>query len=613
MHNLHINKMKRIIFSLFAVVVAATANAQVAGWLIPPAYDNIYKVIGANLIITEAQHEKTLWTFDGQQLFSTPETMFVFQDDVALITRGNTTAILGFVDTSGNYVQLNDFQVVNSYPYFSEGLLAVKSGNDGYCHYIDKKGRVVISNCASAYPFRNGFAKCEAFQDSQKKKGFNQLLLNKHGKPVRFTIKGKDVDDEDIAFVSSVNDDNVAIVIVKQKVYLFDGNTTELQPFCPDADSKDQAEVSGDASSFLNKIDASHMNLNAKCGRKTKLTFHMDGLYVPYELVINDEVRPYTQKKREPWQTETALEVTESNGLYGLYWEGRELLPPQFTKVTTCFDNKAFVCLNGRYGLLRVQPDARFDLSLNRGNDIAFRHQRVETEIRLDLPTGVNAKTATIEMDPASGCEIDVMSREAKVSSFGSSVQYDCFLTIPDYLDDDIVEVTYKAQVSYDGLISAPISFSANEWYYRYFVIDVDDVETVIENDNLRFTFDISADKASGEEYFPSNVNVKANDMPVRLEKLSETRYRCNADGIGEGTHQIIIQIQEPGCPLSEYPFEITYSKPAPAPKNVDKPADKPAPEKKVVIQNKAKPKKPAPPKPVTKPTTKPKKPHLEI
>ena len=88
--------MKRIIFSLFAVVVAATANAQVAGWLIPPAYDNIYKVIGANLIITEAQHEKTLWTFDGQQLFSTPETMFVFQDDVALITRGNTTAILGF-------------------------------------------------------------------------------------------------------------------------------------------------------------------------------------------------------------------------------------------------------------------------------------------------------------------------------------------------------------------------------------------------------------------------------------------------------------------------------------------------------------------------------------
>ena len=609
--------MKRILLSLLTAIASVTASAQVAGWLIPPAYDNLYKVIGADLIITESQQEKTLWTFDGQRLFTTNETLFVFQDDVALVTRGNTTAILGFVSTSGDYMQVNDFLVTNSYPYFSEGLLAVKSANDGYCHYIDKQGRVVISNCAAAYPFRNGFAKCEAFQDSQKKKGFNQLLLSKQGKPMRFTIKGKEIDDEDIAFISSVNDDKVAFVVVKQKVYTFDGKATELQPFCPDADSKDQAEVAGEATSFITKTDASHIELNAKCGRKTKVTVRMDALYVPCELVVNDDVKTYTQKKREPWLTETALEVTESTGRYALYWEGRELLPPQFDKVTTCFDNKAFVCLNGRYGLLRVQPDAQFTLSLNRGNDIAFRHQRAETEIRLDLPTGVDAKTATIEMDPASGCEIDVMSREAKVSSFGSSVQYGCFLTIPDYLDDDVVEVAYKARVSYDGLLSAPIAFTANEWYYRYFVIDVDDVETIIENDDLTFTFDISADKASGEELFPSNVNVRANDMPVRLEKLSETRYRCFADNIGEGTHQIVIQIQEPGCPLSEYPFEITYSKPAPVPKNVDKttdkPADKPAPEKKVVIQNKAKPKKPAPPKPVTKPATKPKKPHLEI
>lgn len=594
--------MKRLFLSLFVIALSAAARAQVASWLIPPTYDNMYKVIGADLIVTDSIKEKTLWTFDGRRVFKTSEALFPFQDDVAVITKGSTTAILGFVTNKGELTPLDGYLVVNAYPYFSGGLLAVKSSKDGYCHYIDKRARVVISNCASAYPFMNGYAKCEAYENAQKKKGFNHLLLNSKGKPVTFMLNGKKVDNDNVNFTSSVNDEGLAVVVINQKVYLFNGVTQDLQPFYASDTEKVQAEVEGTLADFLQKKDDMKSELHAKCGN-SQVAFRFDRILVPYEVVVGDEVKTYDKKEPKAWNTESPLEAVEKNGRYGLYWDGQELLPPQFTKVPTCFDNKAFACVAGRYGLLQVLKDEKFSFSMNKGNDIAFRHQRVETVVRVDLPPSVSAQSATIEMDPELGCEIDVTSRDAKTTSFGSSVQYGCWLTIPEELDDETQEVDYVARVVYDGLISTSIPFTVKEWYYKYFNIDVDDVETVIDKRNLLFTFNISADKQPGEEDYPSTVSVKAGKLPVSLEKLSETRYRCKATGLQDGTNQIVIQIQEPGCPISEYPFEVTYTKPVP--KSVSKPAVK----EKVVIQNKTKPRKPAPPKPVKQP----KKPHLEI
>ena len=68
------------------MALSAIAHSQVASWLIPPTYDNMYKVIGADLIVTDSIKEKTLWTFDGRRIFKTSEALFPFQDDVAVIT-----------------------------------------------------------------------------------------------------------------------------------------------------------------------------------------------------------------------------------------------------------------------------------------------------------------------------------------------------------------------------------------------------------------------------------------------------------------------------------------------------------------------------------------------
>jgi hypothetical protein len=194
-------------------------------------------------------------------------------------------------------------------------------------------------------------------------------------------------------------------------------------------------------------------------------------------------------------------------------------------------------------------------------------------------------------------------SRVAKTASFGSSVIYYCTLTIPDRLSDETKDIRYKAQAVYDGLISAPVEFKAKQWYYKYFNIDVDDVETVINNGNLFFTFNVSADKVPGEEDYPCTVSVKSGNLPVNLDKISETRYKCSVTNLKDGVNQVIIQIQEPGCPRTEYPFEVTYTKPVP------KTASKAAVKEKVVIKNNSKPRRQAPPPPAKET----KRPRLEI
>ena len=597
--------MKRIFLLLVTMAMTAVAYSQVASWLIPPIYDNIFKVIGANLVVTDSVGETSLWSFEGKRLFKTNETLFPFQDDVALVTRRSTTEILGFVSTRGEYITLDGLLVVHEYPYFSERLLAVRSMHDNSYCYIDKRGRRASKNCVSGYPYCNGYAKCEAYQSTTKNSKPCELLLDRNGQPVKFSYKGQRISNEDVSFVSSVNDDSLAVLVANQKVYYFDTRTQELRPvFASEDDTnlKHQAQVDGQAVDFWKQIDRTDSELTAK-GDGKRIVFHFNKLCQPIEMTVDGATKAFTQRERPEWSPTTTLEVSHYNGSYGLYINDKEVLPPQFGEVPDCFDNKAFVYVQGKCGMLEVNEDEKFEFSMNRGNDIPFRHQRVETTLRLDMPSSIPASSATVEMDPDSGCEIDVTSCEAKTTSFGSALQYGVILTIPEGLSDETQDVEYQARVTYDGLISSIIPFTAKEWYYKYFNIDVEDVETVIKNGNLFFTFNVSADKLPGEEDYPSTVSVRAGTLPVKLEKLSETRYKCNVTGLHEGVNQVIVQIQEPGCPLSEYPFEVSYTKPTP------KATGSSGGRENVVIKNNSKPRRPAPPQPAKQT----KKPRLEI
>ena len=482
----------------------------------------------------------------------------------------------------------------------------MKKRGDRYFHYIDEEGYTAIQNCTEAYPFRNGYASCEAFQQTSKKRGSIPMLLNTEGKPVTFTYQGKKIDAGDVEFVSSVNDEGIAVVIINHGVYLFHASNQQLTPEYAEQgeiNSKDQAMVDGDATQYLASSGDGDIKLYARSGR-LPVNYIFNQQLVPIQKVVDGTATDYKfVDSRKEWDPETSLEIIVKGDKYGITQNNVEILPPQFIDCPSPFDNKAFVKVKGKYGLIEIANKGRFEFSMNKGNDIAFRHQRTESTIRLDTPFPVSAESIAILMDPNSGCELDATSRVAKTTDLGSSVAYYCMLTIPPSLSDETHEVEYKAQAVYDGLISAPVSFYAKEWYYKYFNVNIDDVETKINNGNLFFTFDITADKLPGEEDYPSTVSVKSGNLPVKLEKLSETRYMCSVNNLRDGVNVVTIQIQEPGCPPSEYPLEVTYAKPAP------KTAAKPAQKEKVVIKNETKQRRQAPPQP----TRQTRRPRLEI
>ena len=129
--------MKRIVLSVVLLVTALAIKAQVATWLIPPAYDDINKVVGTNLIVTDSINKKTLWTEQGQRVYETTESLFPFRNGVAVVTKNSTTLIAGIVTARGEFIPLDNLLVVHEYPYFSDGFLAVKKRGDRYYQYID--------------------------------------------------------------------------------------------------------------------------------------------------------------------------------------------------------------------------------------------------------------------------------------------------------------------------------------------------------------------------------------------------------------------------------------------------------------------------------------------
>ena len=592
--------MKRFILAAMALCFSAMLKAQVATWLIPPAYDDIYKVIGADLIVTDSLDEKILWNFEGKRLFRTANAIFPYNDGMAVVTKGSTTLVDGVLSATGRFIKLDNCYVPHAFPYYSGDLFLVRK-ND-YYHFVDKNGLFRVSNCSMAYPLLNGYASCQAYKDSQKRQ-VKRMLMAKNGRNVKFYLDGKRVDDDELQFISSVNDEHLAVVVAAGKLYLFDAEAQNLKPVYAGDDSASgpQATIDGNPTEWLEEIADTLCAITAHSG-SAPVVFQFDNRLMPVAKISNGTTRQYKRTKRDMWHTQSPLATIADNGRYGLAYDGKVVLPPQFEKVTTRFDDKAFVSQGGKMGMLRVLTDQQFQLSLNRGNEIAFRHQRVESTLRLELPPAVAAQTATVEMAPQWGCDIDVASRRVTAGTFGGSVDYDCVLSIPPSLADEVTDVSYQAQVRYGTFLSPPISFTAKAWHYKYFTIDVVDAETTVSQGVLDFTFTIKADRSDDDDAdYPSTVNIKTQKLKVDLDKISETRYKCRVTGLRPGMNTIIIQIQEPGTPPTEYPLEVTYAKPAP------KTSGKPAVRENVVIKNKTK-------RPATPTTTnKPKTPHLEI
>lgn len=620
--------MKRLFITIACAGLAVGANAQVARWIIEPAYEKINMVEGLEAVRTDSADAKILWTFDGRRLFSTSDELFEFKEERAVTARPGMTAITDIYKNDGRKVALGGkYNYACKYPYFSCGRLLVHDGS--YFRFIDKDGVVNDGRYTDAFPYFNGYASCTTYLNMEKLKDPYLLLLDKDCNPVQFTYNGKTIDKTDIKFISSVNDEDIAVVVIKRKVYTFNGRTGELSPvfMTPDEPNvKNQAQTENEV--FLQSDGDGKSHITTRCGKLGNVTFVFDAMMRPVSLEAGGSEYVYKVKEEVKKEFDTPLRQTQdaSAKLFGISWEdGEEMLPPQFDGLMTCFDRNAFVRLGGKCGMLAIEKDEMFKMKLGDGSDIGFLHKNLHTEVTIETPTYIPAEKTSIEFVDGCGVELEKTSKENKNTEYGNVVKYTCTLTIPKNLSDELQEVVYPVQLMYNGLKSPILEYTINEWFVKQYDVEIDENQRSIANGAFSFVINIQETK-SDNRIVKFDVDVKpgesasfnedmqtviqnvaqetaipeasewaeATPLPLVIEredKITEKRYKYKVSNLREGNNNIVIEVVEQGCPPAVFPYQIEYHKP------VEK--TKTTPEKEATVAISKKPKKSAPKKTV--------------
>lgn len=526
--------------------------------------------------MTDSVDTKIYWDLNGKRLFATTKTVHPFAEGYA-VTTDTSGAIIGFYDIKGVYTPLFEekkVRIAHDYPYFSNGYLIIKRNK---YYILDTKGNVDGKKYLMAYPFRNGYAVCRDYENPQKQKGTANYYINKNKNEVPLTYKGRTYNASDVDFISSVNDEQVGIVVINKKLYYFEGEGKDLKPLgVPDPKNKNnviQAKLDGS----LPEDNSPNPVIYAKSGKNNQIVLRFDRNLVPIEIYFNNDKHCYTQRTPSQKDHSTMLQAFQRNELFGLSLNDKEIIPPQFETINACFNNQAFVKKSGKYGMIRNLDNVDFTIHIYNGKDIPFRHQLFETTIQIDMPTLLSPNKVDINVDPESGCIIDKISKTTTTTENGNRAGYSCKLTIPSTIKVKTSEYVYPIQIIYDGIVLLPIQQKVKAWRYNYFDVSINNSEIKIDKQSgvLTFPYNINIERFSEEETFPVDVRVVPDTLDVRVQKISEVRGLCNmpVSNLQEGENRVYIRLMEQGCPPLDFPFDFTYTKPAPKTKH--KPAVK--------------------------------------
>lgn len=605
--------MTRTLFFILSFITSVmTMQGQIAQWLLQPEYDNISFADNENIIITELNGAKQLWDFNGHQLSAagTRDVVHTFAEGYAVTTTPDGRTITGFYNNNGNFTKLN-CMVAHSSTEFHDGYLLTLNGD--YFGFVNGQGTMNRNNLIDAYPFSGGYASCQAYKNFEKKKDPYPLLLAANDmEEVEFKHNGNIFKADDIDFISSLNHEGIGVIIIKEKVYLFHGDTRTLTPLFAtkngSADKKDkQVKIQS-----MPVFDGNGLQIQA-FDKQRSVNISFDDWLIPTSIrYANGETldfeKPAAPKRNFKSDITVTQERYDPKGSYGLNWgDTIEVLPPQLQQVGICFDNNAIVKLGGKWGLLRVFKDEKFDVTLNKGNYIAFKHKTIDVPIRLNVPARISTAKTKLEMvykddnTEKSGCRILSQTAKATQSYDGvlpSYIDYECELDYPPFIPDEISkddlsmnEINYTAQVTYENLKSPIIPIKTYGWQYKYITPIKSD--EIIQNGNYSCKIELKRDKDPGEQTFPIVVSINSDSLYNEITKISDNLYTVTVNGLKEGinTFEVTLSEGDDEIPIdTSFEIEVTYEKPARKtatpqpvkstirPKKVYKPKAKPKP-----------------------------------
>lgn len=563
--------MKKILSLLIGASLAINGQSQLPKWIIGPENDTLFFKVDDNLIQGQSNGKSMIWNMDGKLLYSTDNVILPYKNGVAAIQVKGQPILTGFIDTMGKFTPIPNLKISYADPFFEDGYILCLD-NDKQV-YIKKDGsKATFPDVVKAYPFNKGYAPFFTYENMGKKKNPHFGYFTADGQDMKYIISEngntKLLESKDIDFLSNIGSNGKGVAVIKNKLYWFDTARKTFEPLLwgeEESVKKRHLSLDGNYEQYFSNLPQDSVIINAKYGKNQSAHLKFDSELRPAIFTFDGYDMTFVEKPTAKIEYKSDIKAYNKNGKYGLSFNSTEVLPEQFDEVGLMYGNRAFVKSNGKWGIVEIVPNVEYTLKMNKGEDIAFRHQKFDTQIRLDLPAQISAKDVRIDIPEETGCIIDKTSRESKDTESGNYVTYNCVLNIPPSLPDTVTAITYSPiNISSDGISLFQVPLSVNAWHYKYYNVDPIESETSISDGVLSFTVNINAQRNVGENDYPFFVKIEAESISVEQEKLSETRRKFTVSNLQEGSNNLNICVIETGCPASVFPFEIFYSKPVP-------------------------------------------------
>jgi len=504
-----------------------------------------------------------------------------FRSHTALLYNNNT--LIGYISDKGRVKEfpVGKYQVTPNAAFY-DGYLRVKN-SEGY-FYLRASDDKVIGPLSGGMPFTEGYAVIKVPENMKHVldgEYIFQVLSAKTGEQVK--LKLGEYDEEDIDFISGVCNGR-SIIVLKKRFYEYDFRNETLTPIHTD----------GNPENKKSRVMADE--------RPVKMTTTQEGFVITFKkgqmnfdpMMRLTSIAYVGQNKKLMSIPEEVVEEKKSNiqclaypntKLFGLGYNGKEILTPQFEKVISPWNDEAMVMVNGKYGVLTVDPNQTCHFVLNDNMPIGFEHKTAVTSVKAVCPPSMKSTLMTLNSEDEN-CQIKIDTRKENTNIETTVLSYQCVLNIPEEISLDKSSANTKFALNYDGLKLVPNTIPYSAWYINNYTVQI--LKHTIDGSTLTAEILVN-NNVQGSQNFFRNVTIDAQDSVIcNLTKITEELYSARFYGWKNGTLRFSIDITEDGCPTISYDRSIAVSTGKKAGKGA-KTVQSEAPEAPVVEQPKIK------------------------
>lgn len=521
----------RIIAVLGALFCGLSLPAQSAHWVVPPSY-----------AVTEPLSEQWirvnrggLWGImdtNGQEIVPcTYGQITALAEGHCLLLKGDK--LLGVFSRDGSCRTFKDDLFVDlSYPYFSEGLLAVRDVSSSWT-YMTPEGTFPIRMVfQSAAPFSYGLAAVR-----EKSGEGSYLHIDKKG---RVSILSSDYPDNYLIFASSFTDLNgqagALVVDGHSQVSLRSLGGAKLMDF-----------------GSLKSFDKENQVLKTK-GYEIALS---GGRFILNRKRLSDaDVKSYywePDRHYSPADVPSISSVREGN-LLGVSLDDKVLLEPQFESVVELSESRVLAMKDGKTGLLGIDKREHAPTLRLSKTTLVVRHpDDLFLSGELVLPASVPFKEVSMKVREISGVSQEFALERA-----------DFTIPVVHLIKDLALEL--RGVILANGLTYPPFNITIPVEYRSAFTVEAPSHVT-LQSGNEKAVFSLQVKNHADVPAASCDILVDGRFIQS-LEKLDAGKqisiplsFQVSLEDLDSITREIKVEIREKDVPAYETRVRVTFDR----------------------------------------------------